>query len=120
MQLSRLFLMAFPSLCVNINSILDVSLLTLKGEPLMNLSTAGDYYDLGVDFTRAIQLNPYFAEAYTNSGNVYADLRKYDLAIIDYNIALEIKQHEMNWRSRIIKKLFNSTRMIRERILIAD
>jgi tetratricopeptide (TPR) repeat protein len=42
-----------------------------------------------VDYTRAIELNPAFAEAYSNRGNVYASTGQLTQAIADYDRAIE-------------------------------
>ena len=41
-------------------------------------------------YTEAIDLNPEFAEAYTNRGNAYAKKSEFDAAIQDYNKAIEL------------------------------
>ena len=42
-------------------------------------------------FTKAIELNKYFAEAYCARGSIYGfDLQDYSKSILDYNIAIEI------------------------------
>jgi tetratricopeptide (TPR) repeat protein len=64
---------------------------------------AVDHYNRGVDhwqnheydqavseFTRAIQINPEYAEAYNSRGITYRDKNEYELAIEDYNKAIEI------------------------------
>ena len=65
--------------------------------------TAKQYFDMGVsnlvpnqyekaidDFTKAIELNPNFAEAYYNRGTVYATFRQYGEALNDWDKVLEI------------------------------
>ena len=42
------------------------------------------------DFSKAIALNPNFAEAYNNRGLAYAELNKYEQAIGDYDRAIEL------------------------------
>ena len=42
------------------------------------------------DSTKAIEINPKFAEAHSNRGNAYWGMGQYDKAISDYNKALEI------------------------------
>ena len=42
------------------------------------------------DFSKAIELNPLYAEAYVNRGLVYAKLGKHSLALHDYDRALTI------------------------------
>ena len=44
-----------------------------------------------VDYEKAIQLNPNFAEAYVERGSVYDLKHRFDLAMADYNKALELK-----------------------------
>jgi tetratricopeptide (TPR) repeat protein len=43
------------------------------------------------DFSKAIELQPYFLSAYLNRALAYRSLNKYDKAIADYNKAVEIK-----------------------------
>jgi tetratricopeptide (TPR) repeat protein len=49
----------------------------------------GDYGTAVVDFTRAISLTE-FVEAYSNRGVSYNDMGEYELALADYNQALEL------------------------------
>ena len=50
-----------------------------------------DDYDLAIaDYTRAIQLNPSFAEAYNNRGTVYSQKGDYRHAIVDISKAIEL------------------------------
>ena len=42
------------------------------------------------DFNKAIEINPKFAEAYTNRGTAYDVRGEYDKAISDYSEAIEI------------------------------
>ena len=49
------------------------------------------YYDAGIaDFTKAIELNPNYADAYYNRGVVKQNLIDYDGAITDYNKTIEL------------------------------
>ncbi len=41
-------------------------------------------------YTKAIEINPQYAEAYKNRGIVYSDLKDYDKAMADNNKAIEI------------------------------
>lgn len=43
------------------------------------------------DYSKAIELNPEFVEAYNNRGNSYSDLEQYDKALADYNKAIELR-----------------------------
>ncbi len=48
-------------------------------------------YDLALsDFSKAIDINPNYANAYNNRGNLYSELQKYDLALSDYSKAIDI------------------------------
>ena len=49
-----------------------------------NRETAIEYY------TRAIELNPEYVDAYNNRGNAYDDIKEYEKAISDYNRAIEL------------------------------
>ena len=44
---------------------------------------------------RAIELNPEYTIAYSNRGNIYSELEKFDEALRDYNRAIELgwKRH---------------------------
>ena len=42
------------------------------------------------DYNRAVEFNPFSAEAYFNRGNAYTYLGVYDLAIEDYNRAIKL------------------------------
>ena len=48
-------------------------------------------YDKAIsDYTKAIEINPRFAEAYYNRGLAYGKKGQYDKAISDYTKAIEI------------------------------
>jgi len=48
-------------------------------------------YDLAIkSYTKAIELNPNYADTYYNRGNSYKNLKKDDLAIKDYTKAIEL------------------------------
>ena len=47
------------------------------------------------DYNQAIQLNPKYAEAYNNRGNVYYNQGKYDLAIADYNESIRLNNPKL-------------------------
>jgi tetratricopeptide (TPR) repeat protein len=50
-----------------------------------------DRYDLAInDFTKAIDINPRYAEAYSKRGAAYINKGEYDKAISDSNKAIEI------------------------------
>ena len=42
------------------------------------------------DFTKAIELDPKYAEAYANRGLVYANLKEMDKAVDDWHKAIEL------------------------------
>lgn len=54
----------------------------------------GDLNKALVDYTKAIEMNPAYHIGYTNRGNVYFSMEKYDLAIKDYNKVLRLKSDE--------------------------
>ena len=48
-------------------------------------------YDVAIsDYTKAIELNPMFADAYYNRGNAYVNIKKYTKAIKDYTKAIAL------------------------------
>ncbi|MGR3311514.1 MAG: tetratricopeptide repeat protein [Candidatus Brocadiales bacterium] len=58
-------------------------------------------YDRAIgDYNKAIEINPKYAEAFNNRGNVYHSKGEYDRAILDYNEALKIN-------SRYAKAFYN-------------
>ena len=71
---------------------------------------AGDPNDQTIDlaiveFTKAIEINPRFAEAYHERGLAYDAKGEYDLAISDYNKALEINlRYERAYNHRRLAK----------------
>lgn len=52
----------------------------------------GQYKQAIKDYNKAIEINPKYAEAYYNMGNIYAINSHYDRAISNYNKAIEINQ----------------------------
>ncbi len=50
----------------------------------------GDYDEAIFDYTKAIELNPRYAEAYYNRGIAFDDKGDYDRAIFDYTKAIEL------------------------------
>ena len=50
----------------------------------------GEYDSAIVDYTKAIELNPDYAEAYNNRGVAYHLKKEYDSAIIDFSKAIEL------------------------------
>ena len=53
-----------------------------------NRETTIEYY------TRAIELNPEYADAYNNRGNAYRNIKEYEKAISDYNRAIELNPED--------------------------
>jgi tetratricopeptide (TPR) repeat protein len=51
----------------------------------------GDYYNATLMFNKAIQINPYFADAYRNLGVIYQRQKMYDEAIRAYEQSVYIK-----------------------------
>jgi tetratricopeptide (TPR) repeat protein len=60
----------------------------------MELYFEGKYEKAVAEFTRAIKLDPNYADAYSNRGNAYAAIGQYDLAIADHNKAIELDPEE--------------------------
>ena len=50
----------------------------------------GEYHEAIAAFTRAIELDPTFALAYSNRGRAYIELEQYEEAIADYDKAIEL------------------------------
>ena len=60
-----------------------------------NRETAIEYY------TRAIELNPEYADAYNNRGIAYKNIKEYEKAIRDYNKAIELNpEYAMAYNNR--------------------
>jgi len=49
-----------------------------------------------VEFNKAVFLNPGYARAYVNRGNVYAAIRNYDEALKDYQTAVRLRPDEVD------------------------
>jgi tetratricopeptide (TPR) repeat protein len=73
-------------------------------EDLVNALTASEWFEKGYYsdnnnekieyYTRAIELDPIYGNAYNNRGMVYDDLGRYDKAIRDYTKAIELDPYE--------------------------
>ena len=50
----------------------------------------GQYDQAILDYNKAIEIDPKYAEAYNNRGRVYRLKGQYDQAVLDYNKAIEI------------------------------
>ena len=57
------------------------------------LADDGRYFDAIEEFSRAIELDPNFADAYNERGNAYAKLGKYDEAIQDLSRYIDLSKH---------------------------
>lgn len=58
-----------------------------------------------IEFTKAIEINPRYAEAYHERGLAYDAIGEYDLAISDYNKAIEINpSYERAYNHRRLAK----------------
>lgn len=55
----------------------------------------GEYDQAILNFTKAIEINPKFAEAYYRRGIGYGKKGEYDRAIIDFTKAIEIKPKDV-------------------------
>ncbi len=52
-------------------------------------------YELALaDYSKAIEINRNFANAYMNRGNLYSNQQKYELALADYSKAIEINPND--------------------------
>ena len=61
----------------------------------------GDLDKALADYNKAIELNPTFADAYLNRGNVYYDQSELDKALTDYNKSIELNPEEpLAYRNR--------------------
>ena len=58
------------------------------------LAKSGNYQQAINDFNKAIELNPKYAEAYNNRGNVYNELRNSDMAIQNFKRAAQLGNKE--------------------------
>ena len=50
----------------------------------------GEYDRAIADYTKAIEINPAFADAYDNRGYTYYSLKRYEEALYDHNKAIEL------------------------------
>ena len=66
----------------------------------LELAAIGNYTEAIVEFTKAIEINPKFADAYDHRGLAYFAIEQFDRAIADYNSSL-------NLNSRQIEVYFN-------------
>ena len=97
-------------------------LLLLLCVPLIGFGqTSEEYFDKGVEygkngdyqlaidnFTRAIRIDPDYADAYYNRGNLYNALGNYEDAIADYTRAIRIDPDYANaYRNRGIAKEYS-------------
>lgn len=63
-----------------------------------NVSFTMSLYDKAIeDFTRTIELDPRYTDAYSNRGEAYAGKGLYDLAIEDYTKAIELEPKPEHW-----------------------
>ena len=61
-----------------------------------NLWNKHKYNEAIIEYTKAININPKFADAYKNRGNVYLDKRDYKNALSDYKKAIEVRPNFPN------------------------
>jgi protein O-mannosyl-transferase len=79
------------------------------------LQSRGDYAHALEDFTRAIEINPHYREAYINRGMIYNGMGNYNRAVEDFGKAIEINPKyalAFNNRGAGYMALGNSTRAI--------
>ncbi|MDD3875683.1 MAG: tetratricopeptide repeat protein, partial [Bacteroidales bacterium] len=48
------------------------------------------------DYSKAIEIDPNYADAYNNRGLVYTEMKNYDSALADFNNAIEANDHLHN------------------------
>lgn len=56
----------------------------------VDLADEGQYEQATTEFSKAIELDPYYTEAYNNRGTAYHYLGEYQQAIADYSKAIEL------------------------------
>ena len=52
--------------------------------------SANDFEDALESFIKAVEINPNYAEAYYNHGNLLCEIKKFDESIFSYNKAIKI------------------------------
>ena len=68
-----------------------MTILTLSTNRGRSYEHRGDYEHAIEDYTKAIELDPYFAAAYNNRGATYYKKGNYDRAVEDYTKAIDLK-----------------------------
>jgi serine/threonine protein kinase len=61
---------------------------------------AGRYREAIAAYDRAIALDPKYALAYNNRGNIYSDLKEYRQAIVDFNRAISLDPNAVRYGNR--------------------
>ena len=86
------FIIANIFLCSECENIIEEFYL-IQG---MIKANEGEYDNAIHIFTKAIEINPIFADAYNNRGLAYSDKGQFDHAIKDYTKAIEINPNFAN------------------------
>ncbi len=61
----------------------------------LKLAKIGNYTKAITEFTKAIEINPQFADAYYHRGLAYFAIEQFDLAIADYNSSLNLNSQQI-------------------------
>ncbi|NES78731.1 MULTISPECIES: tetratricopeptide repeat protein [Okeania] len=63
----------------------------------------GNFQQAIANYTKAVELNPYYPIAYNNRANIYSHIEKYEQALADYNKAIQLNPN--NFKAYINKGL---------------
>ena len=92
---------SFSRLAVALGLVVAIAMLLWFSAPVAETSIAasnegllytntGEYHKAIAAFTRAIELDPNFTDAYISRGWVYIELEQYEQAVVDYTKAIEL------------------------------